>query len=119
MWKFFHISTLLGDDKESDMSYFVTVTFDLNYADANVYPKIHDELELLDFSKFVSGRRKFNVPLPRNTFVAEFYTDEFERSSEVRDWLKHEINTLFSEYNVSGKYFIAVGKNWAWSVGEV
>ncbi len=37
------------------MSYFVTVSFDLNYADTNVYPKIHGDLKDLDFSKLTIG----------------------------------------------------------------
>jgi hypothetical protein len=38
------------------MSYFVTVMFDLDYANPSKYPVIRDELEQLDFSKFIGGR---------------------------------------------------------------
>ncbi len=101
------------------MSFFVTVTFDLNYAEPAVYLKINDDLRGLDFSKYLSGWRKMNTQLPSNTFVAEFDTKDYARSSEVRDWLKVEIKKIFKKHFVSGNFFIAVGKKWAWSVGQV
>lgn len=101
------------------MSYFVTVTFDLNGANTNVYPKIHSDLENLDFSKFVTGRKQVDNQLPSNTFVADFDVENFDRPSEITNWLKSEIKKIFKKHHVSGKYFIAVGKRWAWTVGSV
>lgn len=100
------------------MSYFVTVTFDLNGAHPNMYPKIHSELENLDFSKFVMGRKQIDSQLPSNTFVADFDVEDFDRPLEITNWLKSEIKKLFKKHQVSGKYFIAVGKQWAWTVGS-
>ena len=39
------------------MGYFVTVTFDLRYADSAVYSKIQRALEEIDFEKVVEGKK--------------------------------------------------------------
>ena len=104
------------------MSYFVTVTFDLNYAGIsphgnNVYAKITDALDSLDYSKVVTGRKKKTLQLPSNTYVAEF-DDDVDHQSEVVEFVKTELQNIFSRYSVSGKYFISAGKNWAWKIGS-
>lgn len=104
------------------MSYFVTVTFDLNNAASspcgnNVYSKITDALEGLDFSKVVTGKKKKTLPLPSNTYVAEF-EDDVEHKSEVVEFVRVELEKIFLHYSVTGKYFISTGKNWAWKVGS-
>jgi len=101
------------------MSFFVTVTFDLNQADTSAYPKIHRELRRIDFSKLISGKKKNNIPLPRNTFVAEFDNDGFIRSSEACEFIKNELKRIFDKHRVIGKYFVVSGKNWAWKIGKV
>jgi len=97
------------------MSYFVTITFDLSHASMsphgnNVYAKITDALDNLDYSKVVTGKKKRTTELPSNTYVAEFYGD-FERQSEVVEFVKEELQKIFKRYSVSGKYFISAGKN--------
>ena len=72
------------------MSYFAMVTFDLNnVADSmygnSSYIKIKESLAELDFDKYVKGRKKREVKLPANTFVAEFDVDEFEKSRELSE----------------------------------
>ena len=104
------------------MSYFVTVTFDLNYASMsplgnNVYAKISDALDDLDYSKVVTGKKKKTLQLPSNTYVAEF-DDDVEHQSEVVDFVKAELQKIFIRYSVSGKYFISAGRNWAWKIGS-
>lgn len=59
------------------------------------------------------------MKLPANTFVAEFDVDEFEKSRELSEYLKNEIKEIFQKLNLKGKYFVAVGEKWAWSVGSV
>ena len=98
------------------MSYFVTVTFDLTEADPSVYPKVHSELENIDFSKFITGRKRIDKPLPSNTFIAEFDNDDFDRSSEVCAYVGDEINRIFKKYGVTGKYFVVSGRKWAWKM---
>lgn len=39
------------------MGYFVTVTYDLRYADSAAYKNIQRQLGDIDFSKVVTGRR--------------------------------------------------------------
>jgi hypothetical protein len=106
------------------MSYFVTITFDLEYAaitphGTNVYSKIAKHLDELDYTKYVKGKRKRRrLKLPANTYIAEFDSDVDDKSgivNFVRDELKH----AFKIHGVSGKYFISVGENWKWKVGSV
>lgn len=104
------------------MSYFVTVTFDLSYASMskhgnNVYAKITDALDNLDYSKVVTGKKKITAELPSNTYVAEF-DDSFDHQSKVIDFAKFELEKIFKYYRVSGKYFISAGKNWAWKINS-
>ncbi len=104
------------------MSYFVTVTFDLNYASmgphgTNVYAKIADDLDNIDFSKVVTGKKKRTIQLPSNTYVAEF-DDDVDHQSEIVEFVQVELKKIFSRYSVSGKYFISTGRNWAWKVGS-
>jgi hypothetical protein len=103
------------------MSYFVTVTFDLNNLNMsphgnNVYTKITGALGGIDFSKVVTGKQKKTLQLPSNTYVAEF-DDDVEHQSEVIDFVKVELKKIFARYSVTGKYFISAGKNWAWKIG--
>lgn len=100
------------------MSFFVTITFDLNYADPSDYTKIQNELDRIDLSKYLTGKRK-EVQLPSNTYAAEFDDDDFDKSTELRDYLISKIRRIFKDNSLAGKYFINVGKNWAWKVGNV
>ena len=104
------------------MSFLVTITFDLSQAPTSVYPKIQKALEEIDFSRFKSGKRHQDTPLPGNTFVAEFDEDEFDdntKSSDVSNYAKSEIERIFKEHKVTGRYFVAAGKSWAWKIGTV
>jgi hypothetical protein len=103
------------------MSYFVTVTFDLNYASSsphgtNVYSKITDALDNLDYNKIVQGKKKIDIQLPSNTYVAKF-EDDGEHQKEITEFVKNELKRIFKGYSVKGKYFISVGKKWSWKVG--
>lgn len=105
------------------MSYFVTITFDLEYAamsrhGTNVYAMIADELDDLDFSRFVKGKKKRATQLPSNTYVAEF-DDDGERASKIIEFIQGELKRILEAYSVSGKYFVAAGRGWAWKLGRV
>ncbi|MBU2848644.1 hypothetical protein HF925_08640 [Acidithiobacillus ferriphilus] len=104
------------------MSYFVTVTFDINYAQMsphgnNVYSKITDALDKIYYYKIVSGKNKRTLRLPSNTYVAEF-DDASEHQTEVVESVKLELKRIFDRFSVSGKYFISTGRSWAWKVGS-
>lgn len=104
------------------MSYFVTITFDLNQANMspdgnNVYTKITEALGEIDYSKVITGRKKKTLQLPSNTYVAEF-EDDVEHQAEVVEFVKKELKKIFERYSVTGKFFISAGKNWAWKVGS-
>lgn len=104
------------------MSYFVTITFDLKNPamspyGTNVYSKITDALDKLDYSKIVSGKKKIDIQLPANTYVAEF-DDDVDHQSEIIEYVKNELKKIFHTYTVKGKYFISVGKSWSWKVGK-
>ncbi len=100
------------------MSFFVTVTFDLNNAATSAYPDVQKELDDIDFSKYLTGKRK-KVKLPANTYAAKFDDDFFNKSTELRDYLIREVRRIFKDNNLSGKYFINVGQDWAWKVGNI
>ena len=100
------------------MSFFVTITFDLNYAEPSDYTKIQNELDDIDLSKYLTGKRK-EVQLPANTYAAEFDNNDFDKSTELRDYLISEIRRIFKNNSLAGKYFINVGEKWAWKVGNV
>ena len=114
------------------MSFLVTLTFDLTGADTNVYPRIASDLLKIDLAKVLTVRKhkkvhlrrrllktKKEVSLPSNTFVAKIPKMSFQKSKEVRDYVASEIRTIFSNRDVGGRYFIAVGDEWAWSAGPV
>ena len=105
------------------MSYFVTVTFDLNYASmspygTDVYRKITDALDEIDYSKVVSGKKKRATQLPANTYVAEFEEDDVDHSREIVNFVAEELREIFSRYDVEGKFFVSAGKGWAWKTGD-
>ncbi len=100
------------------MSFFVTITFDLNYAEPADYKLIQDELDDIDLSKYLLGKKK-EVQLPANTYAAKFDNDDFDKSTELRDYLVDEVRRIFKDNGFAGKYFINVGKKWAWKVGNV
>jgi len=104
------------------MSYFVTVTFDLNYASMsphgnNVYRKITDALDAVDYSQVVAGKKGRLTQRPDNTYVAEFEGANVDRSREITEFVAKELRKIFSAYSVTGKFFISSGKGWAWKSG--
>jgi len=103
------------------VSFLVTVTFDLSQAPTSVYPKIQQDLENIDFSKLIAGKKRQDNPLPGNTFVAEFEDGDLDddvKSSDVSSYVKSEIGRIFKKHGVSGRYFVAAGRGWSWKVGE-
>lgn len=100
------------------MTYFVSVTYDLEYAKTSDYPKVKAELENLDFSKVISGRKKNEVSLPSNTFVAEFDADEFDKTKDAAEWVSIEFKKITTRLGLSGKFFVSAGRNWAWKLGS-
>ncbi|BDR36497.1 hypothetical protein [Photobacterium damselae] len=101
------------------MSYFVTITFDIKNAKPSHYQNIQDDLMNINFDNYIQGKKSYPTELPNNTFVAEFDTDNFDNSAELRKWLKVEIKNIFKNNKVKGKFFIAVGQSWAWSIGHL
>ena len=103
------------------MSYFVTITFDLHHASMsphgrNVYKKITDDLNSLNYPGYVTGKKARSIDLPSNTYVAEF-EDDIGHQSEITNFVADELRKIFNKYQVKGKFFIAVGKNWHWKIG--
>jgi hypothetical protein len=100
------------------MSFFAMITFDLSYAEPHAYKRVQDDLDNIDLSKYLEGKKK-EVQLPSNTYAAEFDDDDFDKSTELRDYLVCEVRRIFKDNRLSGKYFITIGKQWAWKVGNV
>ncbi|MDN7893027.1 hypothetical protein QZM93_30945 [Burkholderia cepacia] len=106
------------------MSYFAIITFDLSYPGmslhgTNVYKKITDRLEDLDFYKARHGKRSTPFELPANTYVAEFEEEEYDKSSELADEIKADLKEILADLEVHGKFFVFVGKKWAWRGDKV
>ncbi|MBW1966823.1 MAG: hypothetical protein JRI48_05445 [Deltaproteobacteria bacterium] len=100
------------------MAFFVTITFDLKAAKSADYINIQNDLDAIDLSKYLTGKRK-EVQLPANTYAAKFDDDDFDKPTELRNYLIDEVIRIFKDNNLSGKYFINVGAKWAWKVGNV
>ena len=106
------------------MSYFVTVTFDLNYArtslhGTNVYRKITDALDEIDYSKIVvTKKKKRSIDLPANTYVAEFEEDDTSRAKEIVKFVEVELREIFRRFEVRGNFFVSAGTRWAWNTGR-
>lgn len=106
------------------MSYFVTVTFDLNYArtspyGTNVYQKITDALDEIDYSKIVvTKKKKRSIGLPANTYVAEFEQDDASRAKEIVKFVEVELREIFRRFEVQGNFFVSAGTRWAWKAGR-
>lgn len=105
------------------MGFLVTVTFDVNNVQLsplgrNSYRTITDELDALDYTKYVVGKKKRKIDLPSNTYVAEFDDDDEGHQREFVDYVKNELLKIFTKHSLNGKYFICVGKSWAWKIGQ-
>lgn len=113
------------------MSFFVTLTFDLNDAKPAIYPKIHADLEGIDLAKalYVRSKKrvrllgefirpKKKVRLPANTFVAKITRDDLKKSKEITDYVSSEVSKIFRRHNVSGRYFVVTGDEWHWRAGR-
>jgi hypothetical protein len=104
------------------MSYFVAVTFDLSEArlspsGTGVYAKITADLDAINFTSFLKGRRQRIVDLPNNTYAAKF-DDDVDDSSDIGEFVSLEVKKIFKKYGVNGKYFVFVGRDWHWKVGS-
>jgi hypothetical protein len=99
------------------MSYFVYITFDLKGADEPDYRQIQSKLKKIDFSKFIIGKRKVQLKLPSNMFVAKFDDNDFDKSKQLLAHVKKQLLQIFKSVGVKGSYFISAGKNWAWKKG--
>jgi hypothetical protein len=63
------------------------------------------------------ARKKREVQLPANTYVAEFVKG-VGTIDEIIEFVRDELKDIFHAYSVTGKYFISVGENWKWKVGR-
>ena len=106
------------------MSYFAIITFDLKASKSslhgtNVYNKITDKLEDLDFYKSRHGKRRDPFELPANTYVAEFENNDYDSSSDLTKQISDDLNIIFGEMDIRGKFFIFLGEKWHWRGGGV
>ncbi len=104
------------------MTFFVVVTFDLQYASTSkhglaVYRKLHDAFEQIDFSRHIAGRKKVRRRLPANTLVAEFEVDE--NTKALVAYVTRQMRAIFKTYSISSHYFVSAGRHWAWATGRV
>jgi hypothetical protein len=95
------------------MSFFATVTFDLEDAVTPNYDTANKILSELGFSKSVKGRTDKLLDLPANTYVGEF---NGEGSGKIRDDLSNRIRDAFKDHDLKASIFVVVGDGWAWGI---
>lgn len=99
------------------MSLYVVITYDLKNA-SDEYRLIQNALASVDFKKVIVSKRTQKINrLPANTFVRRFDSDDTKKSKAIRKYAVEEIKRIFKANRVKGKYFVFVGKQWAWKVG--
>ena len=102
------------------MSYFVTVTFDIQDArvspgGTDVYRRITNALDDINFAKYCKGEKNVVAKLPSNTYVAKFPGDQDAASSkQLVGYVSRQLDRIFRTHGVHGKYFVVVGDRWAW-----
>jgi len=101
------------------MPYLVNVTFDLTRANPNKYRLVRTALKKIKLTTIVSGRKKLNLKLPANTFIAKVGITAFPTAESVASYMRSEIRQIFTANGVKGKYFVVVARIWAWKRGAV
>jgi hypothetical protein len=105
------------------MSYFVTITFDIKDAKSSphgndVYRRVTASLDKIEYTKCISGKKRKMTNLPSNTYVAKFDSRDVN-ASDVCLFIEAEVDKVFKTHSVTGRYFICVGKEWAWRLRKV
>jgi len=62
-------------------------------------------------------KTKKEVRLPNNTFVAKFGSASFKKATEITEYVKSEVSSIFKRHGVKGRYFVVAGKEWGWRAG--
>ena len=114
------------------MSFMVTLTFDLHGADTKHYPQVEKELLAIDLRKDIKhGTRakikfcgrilvlKKSTRLPSNTYVAKFDENDLEHARDVAQRIGKELARILKSFGVPGRYFVVIGKSWAWQAGNI
>lgn len=113
------------------MRYLVTLTFDLKGAAPSIYPKIDAYLQAIDLGKVIITKNRpvrlgskrilltRTTRLPRNTFVARFDQADFDNAKAVVEYARQELSTVFKKHGVAGRFFVSVGREWAWKSGKI
>ncbi len=98
------------------MSLFITITFDLLDAKASQYTCIEEVLKKYKLKGTLSGEPVRDTKLPDNVYAGEVIGKD---AVTVSDLIAKELEGAFKKCEIKGKYFITVGSNWAWVIGDV
>lgn len=95
------------------MTYFATVSFDLEGASPNAYEAAEEVLNNLGFSKEIKGTSEKTHTLPSTTYVGKFNGAD---AGKVRDDLCTSVKNAFAQKNLKSSLFIVVGGDWGWGL---
>lgn len=94
------------------MSYFVTVSFDLQNASREDYERVYRAFSVLGLQKEMTSSDGIKVQLPTTTCAGEF-TDT--AAASVRDYFAAKTKEAIEQNGLNGEVFVAVGGDWAWA----
>jgi hypothetical protein len=94
------------------MSYFATVAFDIHNGTFEDYDRIYEEFLKIGLSRVLIASDDSKVKLPDSTTAGTF---NGQSSASVSTYLADATQAAFVRNKLSGKIFVAVGDNWAWS----
>jgi len=93
------------------MSYFVSVTFDLESGDTEDYKTIYEDFEKNGLKKRIESGEGNEVTLPTTTTAGEF---QGNNAGEIRNDICEKTKAVFSKHGYNGQIFVHVGGDWAW-----
>jgi hypothetical protein len=93
------------------MSYFVTISCQVNNANPVMQQQIIQKLQGLGFSNVIKGEKGLST-LPQNTYAGEF---NGESAVKIRDDLSERVTTALKATGASGSLFITVSQSWTWA----
>jgi hypothetical protein len=94
------------------MSYFVTISCQINNPNPVMQQQISQKLQGLGFSNVVKGRIGLST-LPPNTYAGEF---NGESAVKIRDDLNERATNALKEAGAKGSIFMLVSQNWTWAI---
>jgi hypothetical protein len=97
----------------------VIVTFDLREAHSGLYKIINSSLRSRGVKRSIMKNDGGTHDLPSNIFCVKFKPGEHESVAAACSHVSTEIEAVFKQLRVKGKYFVSAASGWAWRMGGV